>query len=364
MSETRAKDFEGRGAVATPSMTFHPAQRGRASLDFLVQLARAMKGVRGQVEAELQAAVPEPEALAEDLDERDAAISARLASSPNWRVSELVGEWQSRMHGLFAREAFEEVEDQLAPDLERLQSKGPARLVARAQGESAPDYWRGVNFHRTAGGWDDHPMQGYIHGEIVHRRMVEALFPGGIFRQRRALAASAPRAHYRRILDMGASTGHFTEALQETYPDAEIVGVDLSLRALEHAERVANAHGWAWQLYQRPAEDTGFESESFDLVASYILLHEIPADVIRAVFAEAFRLLEPGGDMIMSDVTRYADMDKLAVWRADRGARLGGEPHWRGSASLDLAQVAREAGFADVVAEGIYPHVVRGRKPQ
>ena len=106
----------------------------------------------------------------------------------------------------------------------------------------------------------------------------------------------------------------------------------------------------------------------FDLVASYIMLHELPGDVIRAVFAEAYRVLEPGGDMLMSDVTRYADMDKLAEWRADRGAMYGGEPHWRESARLDLAAIARDAGFLDVSGTyegpGLYPYVVRGRKPQ
>jgi hypothetical protein len=56
-------------------------------------------------------------------------------------------------------------------------------------------------------------------------------------------------------------------------------------------------------------------------------------------------------------------MDKLSVWKADRGATLGGEPHWRESASLDLAELARDVGFTDVKAEGVYPHVVMGRKP-
>ena len=221
---------------------------------------------------------------------------------------------------------------------------GPARLTLDP-GLVAPDYWQGVEFHRTSPGWDGHDCMGFVHGEIIHRKMVDRMYPGGIFRQRRAVAGMAPRDDYKRILDMGCSSGHFTAALADAYPRAKITGVDLSRRMLEHAWRTANVNGWDWDLYQRAAEATGFADTSFDLVASYIILHEMPADAIRATFAEALRLLEPGGDMLMSDVTRYADLDRLAAWKADRSAKFGGEPFWREFASLDLGRSRARGGL-------------------
>lgn len=341
------------------------SQRGRASVNFLAHLFRGSADIRARTRALESGLAPDPDALPDDLDARNAWMEKALGSSSAFRCSEMIGEWHARYHGRIAREAFEDVAPAVVPDLRALDA-GPTTLELN-ENASSPDYWEGVEFHRTSGGWDGSEFHGAIHGELIHRKMVDSIFPGGIFRQRRLVAGIAPRDHYRRILDMGCSTGHFTMALAETYPDAEIYGVELSPRNLEHARRQANLNNWTWHLFQRPAERCGFDDNSFDLVTSYILLHEMPANTIRAVFAEAFRVLEPGGDMLMSDVTRYADMDKLSQWRADRGAMYGGEPHWRESASLDLEAIARDAGFTDVLGAyegpGNYPYVVRGRKP-
>lgn len=341
------------------------SQRGRASVDFLAHLFFGTEKLRTVIQEETTRAAPIPEGLPDDLDQRNTQLEEALYKSSAYRTQQLIGEWHSRSHGQIATEAFEEIRDEIEPYLKKLED-GPATLEAEPS-SAPPAYWDGVEFHRTAGGWEGHEYQGYIHGEIIHKKMVEAMFPGGIFKQRLTIAKMAPCDDYERILDMGCSTGHFTSALAEAYPKAEIHGVDLSLKTLEQARRLANSKGLAWKLYQRPAEETGFDDNSFDLAASYILLHELPARAVRAVFKEAFRVLKPGGDMIMSDVTRYADMDKVGQWRADRGAKYGGEPHWRASASLDLGAVAREAGFIDVVAEGQgpqnYPFVVQGRKP-
>jgi SAM-dependent methyltransferase len=335
-------------------------QRGRASIDFLALIGGASGSLRETVDDELAKRQVTAGSLPEDMDARYDTVNTALRESRAYGALNLVGDWHGRSHGPIAVEAFEDIAADLKPAMDAAEN-GPARLTLDPD-LVAPDYWEGVEFHRTALAWDNYDNMGYVHGEIIHRKMVDRMYPGGIFKQRRAVAGMAPRDHYDRILDMGCSSGHFTTALADAYPDAKITGVDLSRRMLEHAWRTANANGWDWDLYQRPAEATGFADASFDLVASYIMLHEMPADAIRASFAEALRVLAPGGDMVMSDVTRYADLDRLSAWKADRSAKFGGEPHWRASASLDLAAIAHEVGFVEAKAEGLYPHVLIARK--
>ncbi len=335
-------------------------QRGRASVNFLTAIARNMGPVSAQVKADIEEAGITPDNLPDDLSERHSHIENALADSDAYAMQLLLGDWHGRQHGDVSVEAYEQIADEVADSIAAAH-EGPASLTLHPD-TKWPEYWDGVNFHRTTGGWTGHEMQGVIHGEIIHKRMVDKLFPGGIFKQRLAVAKMAPKDSYDRILEVGTSSGHYTVMLQEAYPDAKITGIDMSAQMLTHAYRVANTNGWAWDLHQMAGEDTSFDDASFDLVTSFIILHEMPAHAIRDLFAEALRVLKPGGDMVMSDVTRYADLDKLAAWKADRAATYGGEPHWRESAQLDFAQLALDAGFETATAEGMYPHVLIARK--
>ncbi|WP_448581473.1 class I SAM-dependent methyltransferase [Thermaurantiacus sp.] len=349
-------------------MEFLLRQKGRAEMDFLVSLAQASAGLAPRWQAELAAAGVSAATLPEDLDARHAMVEAALARSDAFATAALVGEFASVEHGRSAVAAFTESADVLEPRMRALETRGPATLV-EAPELVPPAYWDGVWFHRTTGGWNGHPEMGFIHGELIHRHYVARTFPGDIFAQRASVLALLPEGRpVRDICELGTSSGHYTVALQRSFPEARITGVELSLPMLRQALRVANANGWPWQLVQAAAEATGLADASFDLVTSYILLHELPAEACRAVWREAFRLARPGGMVLMADVTPYRVHDRMAAWRADWLAKRGGEPWWRESATLDQAQAARDAGFVEVSEGGPggapYPWVTVGVKPQ
>ncbi len=340
-------------------MEFQLKQRGRASID----IAADMAGFAGRLTGAVNKTLTTLD-LAADMSERASQIQAATADSNAHWFSKSMGEWSGVSHGVITAEAFEEIKDELLPQFETLRD-GPTQIEANPD-IAYPEYWEGVDFHRTTGGWvREH--QGFIHGELIHPLYVARNFPGGIFKQRYEVLAELGERHFPRILELGTSSGHFTLQLAKRFPHSDITGVELGLPMLEQAQRLANERNLKWRLVQAAAEDSGLPSESYDLVASYILLHELPESATHAVFAEAYRLLAPGGVMFMSDVRPFRDLDRLAEWRSVDGALRGGEPYWCEAASLDLAQLATDIGFVDAKSYGLgeyhYPWVTIATKP-
>ncbi len=338
-------------------------QRGRASIDFAADLGRITARLSRATRDQIAARVPE---LAEDLDERLEQVEEALADFPVFKNYRQLGEWMSDSHGRITIDAFEQIRDELEPEMARLQ-QGKTTL------EKNPDcympaYWPDVEIHRTTGGWNGHEHMGFIHGELIHKRYVAKNYPGFIFQQRGQVLNELPRDDYQDIFEMGTSSGHYTVALAKKFPHARITGCDLSVPMLEHAQRTGNEMGCAWRLIQAPFEDSGLPDESFDLVTSYIVLHEIPVDATHTMFAEAFRLLRPGGQVLMTDIRPYRDRDELDIWQQEFNAVNGGEPYWRGAALLNLADVATEHGFIDAKSYGLgemhYPWVTVATKPE
>ena len=323
-------------------------QRGRSSVEFLVSLGRQAGACETQVMQDIARAGLTEQTLADDLDERLLQVEAALCDSSVLKAQDLLSEWSAANHGLIARHAFEAIRPAIAPQMAAL-AQGPTQIAAFAH-FTPPEYLDGVWIHRTHGGWDGHEDQGFIHAEIVHKRYLTAMYGGGIYNARRVVLDHLSRRDYQRIFEIGSSSGYHTLGLANAFPDAKITGCDVSRAMLEQAQRVANERGLDWNLYVGRGEDTRLPAESFDLVSSFIVLHEVPADVNAALFVEAFRLLEPGGAVIMTDVPPYGTLDKLTAWRFDRAALGGGEPYWREAGHVDTAQLAREAGFVDVRA--------------
>lgn len=348
-------------------------QSGRAALDFLTAFGAATGPLmKAQHDALAKAGLNDDANLADDMDERATQIESALGELPAFRATNLVGEWHAEHHARVAADAFAEIEKDLAPTFEKLKQ---GKTTLTVDPNLSPDkYWL-YPVHRTTGGWDGHPHMGFVHGELIHRYVVgKSTRPpaaGGvasdIYAARRMFAEEAPRRDYKNILEIGCSSGPYTMKLAEVFPEAQIQACDISVAQLEQAQRNGNNLGHAWKLFQADGRKTGLPESSMDLVTSFIILHELPVDVIADILRESFRVLTPGGDLLFGDVAPYSAMSKVNAWRTDYLAKFGGEPFWRASSTMDMVGLMEKIGFKDVKYYGVkpmnYPWVTYGRKP-
>lgn len=157
----------------------------------------------------------------------------------------------------------------------------------------------------------------------------------------------------RRILDLGCSAGAASAAYADRYPKAEVHAVDIGAGMLRYAHGRAQSLGVSVHFHQMDASALRFEDESFDLVVSHNLLHEIGEEKRRAALSEAWRVVRPGGIVIHQDVA-IRDLPTI-VEQVERewDTHFNGEAHWTTYASADLKADMIGAGCP---ASGIVEH--------
>ncbi len=149
------------------------------------------------------------------------------------------------------------------------------------------------------------------------------------------------------VLDLGSGAGFDAFlAAREVGPSGRVIGVDMTDAMLEKARANARAGGFDNVEFRKGTiEDLPLEDESVDVVISNCVINLSPEK--SRVFAEAFRVLRPGGRLMISDIVLERPLPEAVA--ASLGAYLG----CIGGASLRSAylETIAKAGFGTVEIE-------------
>ncbi|MDX2240546.1 MAG: methyltransferase domain-containing protein [Leptolyngbyaceae cyanobacterium bins.302] len=215
-----------------------------------------------------------------------------------------------------------------------------------------PDYYQQANFHGIEGGYLT------VGAAVSYDPITQYALPPGESLVRQAAIATI-HTQPRRILDLGCGTGSGTLLLKQRFPDAEVIGLDLSPYMLVVAEQKAQKAGVTIQWRHGLAEKTSFPDASFDLVTASLLFHETPVAIAKAILRECYRLLTVSGEVVILDGSQRV------LRQADWLTHIFEEPYIREYAAGSMDAWMGSAGFGAVLTEDVWwlHQTTRGVKP-
>ena len=358
------------------------SQRGRASIDVLGSMQDFSSGfvrrlAKRDFESQLEGAVHSGDVASQDTDRgrKRVAEASRIAH----------GLASFRFERFLQRYVAEEVYYRGIPAVEERRdrfSNGPGTKSPRPTVGTLeldpdlvkPKYYTGVDWHLEPGGYDGYDLYGALFTHVLGPRVFKY---GGyaavghredITSHRIEVVKQLPKSSYRRIYDAGCGGFSTLFAAHKVFPEAELTGSDLSELLLRNGHTLAEQLGVPVTFKQRDSRKSGEPSGTYDAVLVYAVLHEMPPVAGAELLQEMFRILEPGGDIVISDPPPFRAVDDFQAVVLDWDTKHRGEPFFSAVGHTDWCQVLREIGFGEVeeyaIGTDYYPWVTRGTKPK
>ena len=155
-----------------------------------------------------------------------------------------------------------------------------------------------------------------------------------------------------RTLDLGCGPGEFAGE----FAGGDYVGADLNARYIAHARRTQPG-----AFVVTDARNVDLPDRRFDQVLIFGLLHHLPDDDVRAVLAEARRLLVPGGRVLaIEDIPAISRMNLIGhlIHNVENGEHIRPPEEYRrlyGEAARIESEEVLQSGICDYYAAVLVP---------
>ena len=105
-----------------------------------------------------------------------------------------------------------------------------------------------------------------------------------------------------KVLDVGCGTGTLALAAKHQAPaSATMHGLDAAPEMIAQARRKATAANVEVDFQANLVEAIHFPDGSFDLVMNSLMVHHLPGELKARAFSEMYRVLKPGGRLLIVD---------------------------------------------------------------
>jgi ubiquinone/menaquinone biosynthesis C-methylase UbiE len=144
------------------------------------------------------------------------------------------------------------------------------------------------------------------------------------------------------VLDVGCGTGEVTLAAKTRAKHGSVYGIDPAPEMIAVARKKAARKGLDIDFRVGVIEALPFPDSSIDVVTSSLMMHHLPEDLKARGLAEIYRVLKPGGRLLIADFMRPTGsfLNHLFIaFTRHQGLQKGIE---------DLQGLLKNAGFGQI----------------
>jgi tRNA (cmo5U34)-methyltransferase len=144
------------------------------------------------------------------------------------------------------------------------------------------------------------------------------------------------------VLDIGIGTGTTAAEFLQRYPNAKLIGVDISSKMIEQSRQKLDQYKSRTELVQ--ADMKTLQIGQVDMVYSILTLHHVPYEDKEALFRKVRTILQPGGVFILIDLVNGISDQLSKHYHKDKFHKEQGTT----SSVIEYFDLLRKAGFKSI----------------